>query len=528
MCEQIKNWNKLLLISLSNVQNFIANARKAKDLYNGSMMVQQTIIWIQNTLMFDEKKCVKSKNCTKDTVNNPQEDMEVTFCLEDKIEETNVPNFLLYRFFYKGNKANREIEEFIYRKLLGNMNEEKIPVDLIPYIVVEDIKENNYEEAYYKIHRKLNAYKNNRLESRKFLKEREEEEAQKKEQQICSLCGIRYGKKCDGRKGKVRSNRVQVEEDDEVLCKECEEKREYTRIGFESVDDIAEIGKKDGIYYALIRADLDDMGKKIAKVDEAYREEGLLKWQVLLKKFLKDFSNKIEKMVQEIDKNHNLLVYAGGDDLLFFCPIDQVMNILQKIEGLLQESWKGIVVAEKGEIETTITMSKCVTIAHKKAPLKRVIQLSKNYLETTKKYRVNENDNEKDNIGFLLILNGYEQSFSVIKKYNLKYVNQLLEGIGKDFSRNLLYQLQERIRVFGMEVDSEQEVINTIICNDMKMLLKTKCRKEAIEKYKESFDVLYSQFTERCGKIMKINSKYFFELLYIIDKWAAELKEKGK
>ena len=101
-------------------------------------------------------------------------------------------------------------------------------------------------------------------------------------------------------------------------------------------------------------------------------------------------------------------------------------------------------------------------------------------------------------------------------------------GIGKDFSRNLLYQLQERIRVFGMEVDSEQEVINTIIYNDMKMLLKTKCRKEAIEKYKESFDVLYSQFTERGGKIMKINSKYFFELLYIIDKWATELKQKGK
>ena len=87
MCEQIKNWNKLLLISLSNVQNFIANARKAKDLYNGSMMVQQTIIWIQNTLMFDGKECIKSKNCTKDTVNNPQEDMEVTFFLEDKIEE---------------------------------------------------------------------------------------------------------------------------------------------------------------------------------------------------------------------------------------------------------------------------------------------------------------------------------------------------------------------------------------------------------------------------------------------------------
>ena len=42
--------NKLLLISLGNIQNYISNARKTIDLYNGSAIVKRLVLKIQDIL----------------------------------------------------------------------------------------------------------------------------------------------------------------------------------------------------------------------------------------------------------------------------------------------------------------------------------------------------------------------------------------------------------------------------------------------------------------------------------------------
>ena len=59
----------------------------------------------------------------------------------------NIPNFLLYRIKTDENKDNRELEEEIYNILKENVDKSKVAYDLIPYIVIEDIEENDYSSS---------------------------------------------------------------------------------------------------------------------------------------------------------------------------------------------------------------------------------------------------------------------------------------------------------------------------------------------------------------------------------------------
>ena len=348
MCLESKGFNKLLLISLSNIQNYISSARKIIDLYNGSLLVKDTILEIQRVL-FDNTHMEKCFQC----------------CTDDKVEETNVPNFLLYRIKTDENKDNKELEEEIYNILKENVNKSKVAYDLIPYIVIEDIEGDGYDEAYNKIYKKLGAYKNNRFRAKTFF------EAKKKGKKVCYLCGIRYGNEVKQKEKKGNDKKIKIE----YLCSECKKKRDYQNEGFSSVDDIAMLKNKNGTYYALIRADIDNMGKWLSTIPKEYEEGGLLQWQKLLKEFIKEFIKKVEKSLEEITKENKLLIYAGGDDLLFFCPIEQAMSELKRVDTLLEETWKEKIVPHVQKMEDRITISKCIAIVHRKTPLRRVIQL---------------------------------------------------------------------------------------------------------------------------------------------------------
>ena len=487
MCLEFKGFNKLLLISLSNIQNYISSARKAKDLYNGSLLVKNTILEIQRVL-FDNtymEKCFQ-------------------FCDDDKVEETNIPNFLLYRIKTDENKDNRELEEEIYNILKENVDKSKVAYDLIPYIVIEDIEDDGYDEAYNKIYKKLGAYKNNRFRAKTFF------EAKKEGEKVCYLCGIRYG------------NDVKQEDDDKIeyLCSECKKKRDYGREGFSSVDDIAKLQNKEGTYYALIRADIDNMGKWLSTIPKEYEAGGLLQWQKLLKEFIKEFIKKVEKSLEEITKEKKLLIYAGGDDLLFFCPIEQAISELKRVDTLLEETWKEKIVPYVQKMEDRITISKCIAIVHRKTPLKRVIQLSKNYLEETKNYKTEEKDNEKNKIGFLLILDGYEQVFSVVKMQEIELVEKLLLGIGTEISRSFIYELERETVIFGDIVGNEyEETVINIIKNDIQRVIERKSNYP--QKYNDIIQRLYLQFRQyRKSHRLQL----FFDLLHIIDKWNREMK----
>lgn len=510
---------KLLLISFGNVQNFISNARKTIDLYNGSMIVQKLVLTTQKILYKINVNEMSSVKIDSD-INNFI-DCEFFIDIGDKVEEKYVPNFLLYRCRYAGNRTNAQLENCIFEMVKKELNkrvQEKnffVPEDIIPYIVMVDYDENDYKNAYAKIHQKLNGYKNSEKNGNTFCNKKNT----KNSNHVCSICGIRYGDKSEIKKA-------------EYLCEECKEKREWSKdqsnkvIHFESVDSIAKLVKNDGTYYGIIRADMDDMGKKMGVVDSSYKEMGLREWQNNLKIFLKEFMKEMTSYLRNLEEGKELLIYAGGDDILFFCPIDKIIPTLKRIDEIITECGKSIG-EQKIDISDKITMSKCVTITHKHVPLKRVIQLSKEHLEQTKSFQFKKGEHRKNKVGFLMIFGGYDFDFTVIKQENMECFSHIFEGINKEYSRSFFYQLQNQIIKFGTEIPEENsEHILAIIKNDMRRILSRKIKNNTVdvEKYVDELYELYLMFTEDDTDRRLINSPYFFNMLHIMDKWATELK----
>lgn len=536
--EEIKK-KKLLLVSLSNIQNFISNARKTKDLYKGSTIVKDMILELQTMLLDLQKEF---------GIEMDGKQYKCSFQILDGVEEEQgtVPNFLLYKIKWiweikqewQGEfEENQVIEKIIYQKLDEKIKEKRMeiffPYDIITYIVMENL-EDSYKEAYINIHRRLQAHKNNGiLVQHLFSEVQDSRNNSEKKQDVCSLCGIRYGEEQEEMTNDELDNEKDKEK--EYLCSECSKKREYIsgknkdcapkkRTKFESVDKFAELGSIRKTHYAIIRADIDNMGKKMSQADKEIGNDNCDLWQAQqkLKKFLLEFSKEIVDIVSEIDKEHRLLIYAGGDDMLFFCPINKIIPTLEKMEVALKEQWKKYV-----SENSKITMSKCVTIVHKNVPLKRVMQLSKMYLEETKNYCFKENKKVKNKIGFLLITSGYEQTFSIIEKKNFTVVKRIFDALqDKKFSRTFFYQLEKAILLFGEEFSHSEIMLEEIIRNEIKRILYRKCNCQENDKQQleHNFQALYSEFkvTDKGG--IRQNLNYFFNLLHILDKWYAEMK----
>lgn len=545
---------KLLLISFGNVQNFISNARKTIDLYNGSMIVQKLVLTTQEILY--EINVNELSSVKIDSDKNNIIDCMFFINNEDKVEEKYVPNFLLYRCRYAGNRTNAQLENCIFEMVKKELNKRVqernffVPEDIIPYVVMVDYDENDYQNAYAKIHQKLNGYKNSEKNGNTFCNKKNT----KNSNHVCSICGIRYGDKyidkCVEKKFLYddKSEIKKAEEKKaEYLCEECKAKREWGKnqsegkkengekepskqlnkiTHFDSVDSIAKLVKNDGTYYGIIRADMDDMGKKMGMVDSSYKEMGLREWQNNLKIFLKDFMEKMTQYLSSMEEGKELLIYAGGDDILFFCPIDKIIDTLNKINQFIKESGESIG-EQKIDISDKITMSKCVTITHKHVPLKRVIQLSKEHLEQTKSFQFKKGDHRKNKVGFSMIFGGYDFDFTVIKQENMECFSHIFEGINKEYSRSFFYQLQNQIIKFGTKIPvGDDEYILEIIKNDMRRILSRKIKNNTVnvEKYVDELYELYLMFTEDGAYKRLINSPYFFNMLHIMDKWATELK----
>ena len=535
--------NKLLLISLSNIQNFISNARKTKDLYKGSTIVKDMILELQ-TMFLELHEQFK--------IETEDRKYEYYFqILEEKEEKREtVPNFLLYKIKWiwktkqewkEDFEENQAIEKILYKKLDEKIEEKRskifFPYDIITYIVIENL-EDSYKESYINIHRRLQAHKNSGILVKHLFSETQNSSNDLvKGQHICSLCGIRYGEEQEEIPDETKKE-SEDKSDKEYLCNECKKKRDYTKEkdknsnaeeekNFPSVDIFSRLGSIRETHYAIIRADIDNMGKKMSQADKEIGNNNcdLAGAQQKLKKFLLEFSKEIVDIVSKIDEENRLLIYAGGDDMLFFCPINKIIPTLEKMEVALKEQWKKEV-SEKSRI----TMSKCVTIVHKNVPLKRVMQLSKMYLEETKNYCFKENKKTKNKIGFLLITSGYEQTFSIIDTEDFYLIKVILKSLQeKKFSRTFFYQLEKAILPFGEEFDVDERILEEIIRNEIKRILyrKSGCQEADRKQLAYEFGILFSAFqkpNEEGGVHQKLN--YFFNLLHIIDKWNVEMKKE--
>jgi CRISPR-associated protein Cmr2 len=158
--------------------------------------------------------------------------------------------------------------------------------------------------------------------------------------------------------------------------------RDEIREAFNKKWKDSELGEsRPSPYYALLRADGDNMGKVIdAQKDEGKHRE--------LSKALSGFAAKVtfivnnEKQENRDPKKDNkgLLIYSGGDDVLAYLPINTVLRCASELEEEFSNSLAGFSATEKVEgkdIPIKPTLSVGIVIAHHLDPLSDVLQLAR-------------------------------------------------------------------------------------------------------------------------------------------------------
>lgn len=479
--------NKLLLVAISGVQNYIKQARKTVDLYQGSRRVLEELNWIK-----DELKQIYEAN------NN----FNIILPVANKNQGDCSSNFFIARI-NNLQDTNEKIEEEIKAKLGSRGQCKETNEDLPCFIVVVDYVEGEYEKSYKKLYAKYQAYKNNRLNVLSFIKEDDtatsvESKIYRVDEQMCVLCGKRIGKYEDIVQQKCKG----------YICNQCNKKRQSKNSFFPSTQDIA--GK--GGYYALVQLDIDDMGKWLSG-DYKEDKEDLLRYQQGISSRINGAFDEIENSIPKLRINGKeeikTTIYSGGDDMLFFCPVDNVWSIISDVDKKLKNKFQN----------QAMTCTKSIVIAHEKEPLRYVIGTARKQLEETKKYF---NKEGKNGIGITLLYHGSGKRSVYIKDDKGEFSDKTKELVhafsNKVISKSLIHCLEEIVCLGEQMQFDEYQVLRLIIENEIKRIITRKVRegnRESIQNHLLYFLDLFSWFNN--GSFC-ISMHSYMELLHIIEK----------
>jgi CRISPR-associated protein Cmr2 len=176
---------------------------------------------------------------------------------------------------------------------------------------------------------------------------------------------IRHGDKSflDGRflfESEINDIAAEYYSGDENADKQQEAVKNITR----KLKEILEAAKPDvpSPYYAILLADGDDMGKVLASI-KSKREH-------------QDFSRKLAEFANQakgiVERACGRLVYAGGDDVLAFLPLNTTLKCASEISKVFSESLKAIL-----PNENLPTMSIGIVVKHYIEPLSDALELAR-------------------------------------------------------------------------------------------------------------------------------------------------------
>lgn len=485
--------NKLLLVAISGVQNYIKQARKTVDLYQGSRRVLEELNWIKNEL-----KQIYEVNSNFNII--------LPVADANKEQDDCISNFFIARISnLHGN--NEKIEEEIRAKLESNGQCKETNEDLPCFIVVVDYEKDDYEKCYKKLYAKYQAYKNNRLNALRFIKENNTTNTSNikvytDQEQMCVLCGRRIGTYKDIIQQKCKG----------YICNQCNKKRQAKDSVFPSTQDIA---GKNG-YYALVQLDIDDMGKWLSG-DYKEDKEDLLEYQQGISSRINGVFDEIESSIPKLKINGKeeikTTIYSGGDDMLFFCPVDNVWSIISDVDKKLKSKFQN----------QAMTCTKSIVIAHEKEPLRYVIGIARKQLEETKEFF---NKEGKNGIGIMLLYHGSGKRTVYIKDKldnNESEFSSIIEQMRDDFrnkviSKSLIYCLEEIVCLGEQMQFDEYQELRLIIENEIKRITKRKVKEgnqKSVQSHLLYFLDLFSCFSNGS---FTINMHSYVELLHIIEK----------
>ena len=143
---------------------------------------------------------------------------------------------------------------------------------------------------------------------------------------------------------------------------------------------LAAVARKAGIpppsaYFAVVVQDLDHLGRALGHLD--------LDQQRTVSRQLSALATQQEELLKT---QHPLavLVYAGGDDLLAFCPASEALPLAGSIRQHIRTATTTGPLATAGADGAAITASTGVVFAHMSSPLQDVLQSARNAIAAAK------------------------------------------------------------------------------------------------------------------------------------------------
>ena len=531
--------NYLFTLTITPVQSFISQARKTKDLFVGSEILSSLIrnalekfekeghiIFPQNNKFVSNKFVVKLENITEQELKFLEESINNQFYFigsETLLDMKNITiDMKLFQKYFKPQMCN-------FFKIF--------------WVAIEYDNSKSYQENYRKLEQNLGAVKNLRT-----FTQLEQESGRK-----CSLCGERNGLFYSGKKPKyiiknaidIKNNQIQ---EGESLCSVCftkrfynsnsspypstakialldwlkkvENKNQYEKL-FNNFDeslyfkdnvskeylekwgyfknddnltkaieflDNLEIDSKQKKYYAFIYFDIDNMGKKLSSLDEEGQKE--------LSKALAEFG----KEAKDIINRNSKIIYAGGDDFLWFVNLTYLFEVLKEIK-------------EAFKIEN-LTYSTSIIIAHYKEPLHIVLDRVRATLNKAK-----EIDKDKNGLVIAVLKHSGETLEMRVKNdlNNIQNIQKIVKLVEEYFSDKFIINLE--LEFIGL-IDKDDKLL---VSKDMikieleRLIKKSLLNKEEKDRIAELFNLLTPFIEHR-----KMSN--FFHLLNIIRFIKRELK----
>lgn len=169
-------------------------------------------------------------------------------------------------------------------------------------------------------------------------------------------------------------NRLQVQAEERgVSSDRVDAAKQVLRRFYRDLKKIDATLKEPSPYYALLLADGDNMGKAIdaqTKIDEHQK----------LAKTLDEFAIAAKSIVES--EFAGALIYAGGDDVMAFLPLNTVFDCAQKLATVFKSTLEAALAGTSGEATVKKplvipTLSCGITIAHHLEPLGDVLRLTR-------------------------------------------------------------------------------------------------------------------------------------------------------
>ncbi|GIW50273.1 MAG: type III-B CRISPR-associated protein Cas10/Cmr2 [Anoxybacillus sp.] len=396
----------VVIFTIGPVQSFIASARRTEDLWSGSYILSYLAREAMKALyQIDEKIEIVFPKVSKEELNNPnvknfhiasipnrftaivQESPEQVYVRLTEVEQS-VRNIFTDFCFQAVEEVFPSLSDEEKEKL-RQLTEQQIRSFLEIYWVIEPYVNESFKEARERAEKRLGALKNEKtfeyISQTSFVctvcKEREAlclddvhpndrySTIKQKLVKTWSRRSYEYKQNEEKQVGKIK--------DSEFLCGICLAKRAarpyfeetFKQAGakFRPFPSVVDIGH--GNYYAIIMMDGDNMGKLFSGDKEyAYSE----------------VSEKLARFAQQhvphiVEKHDGKLVYAGGDDVLAFAPVDKALMIAEELRFAFSDQEKGL-----GD---GATASFGVIIGHKKAPLHMLLDGVRKLEKKAKSYR---------------------------------------------------------------------------------------------------------------------------------------------